>query len=156
MEGTILLAAALQNWERHSAHALAARDVAADIAKGSGKLLQVLSVYHYDEPSYGSGLSFEMAARHREDMMRQTDQLMDRRLEDYLEPLQQGGVEVKGLLRVGNPRVIIVETALRILADLLIIGSHSRRGIFDIALGGTAQQIGTHAPCPIVLVSPKP
>jgi nucleotide-binding universal stress UspA family protein len=59
-------------------------------------------------------------------------------------------------LRVGNPREVIVEMALRILADVLIIGSHSKRGIFDIALGGTAQQISSHAPCPVLLVSPKP
>jgi nucleotide-binding universal stress UspA family protein len=59
-------------------------------------------------------------------------------------------------LRVGNPRQVIVQTALRILADVLIIGSHSRRGIFDIALGGTAQQVSSQAPCPVMIVVPKP
>ena len=156
MEDTILLAAALQNWERHSAHALAARDVAATMAKGSGNRLQVLSVYGYDTPTYGTGLSLEMVARVREDEMRRIDQLMDHRMEEYVGPLQQDGIEVTCLLRVGNPREVIVETALRVLADVLIIGSHSRRGIFDIALGGTAQQISRHAPCPVMLVSPKP
>jgi hypothetical protein len=34
MYTTILLAAALQNWDRYSAHALAAREVAATLAKG--------------------------------------------------------------------------------------------------------------------------
>ena len=156
MEDTILLAAALQNWERHSVHALAARDVAATVAKGSGNRLQVLSVYEYDAPTYGSGLSLEMAARVREDEMRRADQLMDRRLDEYVAPLKQDGIEVTCLLRTGNPREVIVETALRILADVLIIGSHSKRGIFDLALGGTAQQISRHAPCPVMIVSPKP
>jgi nucleotide-binding universal stress UspA family protein len=156
MEDTILLAAALQNWERHSLNALAARDVAALMAKGSGNRLQVLSVYTYDAPTYGTGLSLEMVARIREDAMRRTDQLMDQRLDAYIAPLKQDGIEVTRLLRVGNPREVIAETALRILADVLIIGSHSKRGIFDIALGGTAQQILSHAPCPVLLVSPKP
>src|SRR4029434_9120823 len=47
MYTTILLAAALQDWERYSAHALAARDVAATLAKGAAQQLHVLSVYDY-------------------------------------------------------------------------------------------------------------
>ena len=35
---TILLAAALQNWDRYSAHALAAREVAATLAKGASQV----------------------------------------------------------------------------------------------------------------------
>lgn len=156
MESTILLAVALQNWDRYTAYALAARDVAAKMAKGAGNRLQVLSVYEYDAPTYGTGLSFEMAARYRENQMRHIDQLMDQKLDEYIAPLQQEGIEVVRLLQVGNPREVIVEAALRILADVLILGSHSKRGIFDLALGGTAQQIISRAPCPVMLVSPKP
>ena len=47
MYTTILLAAALQDWEHYSAHALAARDVAATLAKGAAQQLHVLSVYDY-------------------------------------------------------------------------------------------------------------
>ena len=47
MYTTILLAAALQDWERYSTHALAARDVAATLAKGAAQPLHVLSVYDY-------------------------------------------------------------------------------------------------------------
>src|SRR5262249_46399220 len=48
MYTTILLAAALQQWERYSAHALAAREVAATLAQGTSHHLYVLSVY--DDP----------------------------------------------------------------------------------------------------------
>ena len=41
MYTTILLAAALQQWERYSAHALAAREVAATLAKGTSNHLQI-------------------------------------------------------------------------------------------------------------------
>ena len=47
MYTTILLAAALQDWERYSTHALAARDVAATLAKGAAQPLHVLSIYDY-------------------------------------------------------------------------------------------------------------
>ena len=58
-------------------------------------------------------------------------------------------------MRAGNPRETIVQVARDIEADVLIIGSHSKRGILDIALGGTAQSVSRRAPCAVVLVSPK-
>jgi nucleotide-binding universal stress UspA family protein len=36
-----------------------------------------------------------------------------------------------------------------------VIGSHSKRGLLDIALGGTARHLSEHAPCPVVMVAPK-
>ena len=151
----ILLAVALQNWDRYSSHALTARDMATILAKGSGKPLHVLSVYNHESVDTGA-LSEDMAARHREDMQRRTTMLMERRLEEYIDPLKKAGIEVTGQLAIGNPRQIIVQTALTVEADLLILGSHSKRGILDIALGGTARQVISHAPCQVVLVSPKP
>jgi len=42
-------------------------------------------------------------------------------------------------LRLGSSRHVIVEVASEIEADLLVIGSHSKRGLFDIALGDTGE-----------------
>ncbi len=65
-------------------------------------------------------------------------------------------LEVTGTLRLGSPREVIVQVASDIQADLLVIGSHSKRSIFKVALGGTAQHVSRRAPCQVVLVSPKP
>ena len=48
MYTSILLSVALQDWERYSAHALAAREAAATLAKGAATPLHVLSVYEYE------------------------------------------------------------------------------------------------------------
>jgi nucleotide-binding universal stress UspA family protein len=154
MYNTILLSVALQSWERHSAHALAAREVAAALAKNAENPLHVLSVYDYETPP-ARGLAPEMAARHRDDLRQRTDSLMERRMDELITPLKEQGIEVKKLLRVGNPREVIVQVALSVMADLLIIGSHSKRGVLDIALGGTARRITSHAPCTVLMVSPK-
>ena len=155
MYNSILLAVALQRWERYSAHALAVREVAAAVAKHAATPVQVLSVYEYEKTRVPTEFPPEMAARHRADMQQRTDSLMERRLDDFIAPLKEAGIEVKKLLRVGNPRKVIVETALQVVADVLIIGSHSKRGVLDIALGGTAQSIAHKAPCTVVMVSPK-
>ena len=62
MYTTLLLAAALQDWERYSTHALAARDVAATLAKGAAQQLHVLSVYDYP-PMETTDLPPELAVR---------------------------------------------------------------------------------------------
>ena len=155
MYTTIVLAAALQDWERYSTHALAARDVAATLAKGAVQPLHVLSVYDYP-PMDTADLPPELAVRHREDLLRRTDKLMVDKLEAYVAPVEAEGVAVSRILRAGNPREVIVEVATSLKADLVILGSHSKRGLLDIELGGTAQQVSKAAPCLVLLVSPQP
>src|SRR5436305_14769219 len=113
MYTTILLAAALQDWERYSAHALAARNVAATLAKGAAQPLHVLSVYDYP-PVETTDLPPELAVRHREDLLRRTDKLMVDKLEAYVAPLRAGGVASSPISRVGNRRGVIVEVATRL------------------------------------------
>jgi nucleotide-binding universal stress UspA family protein len=154
MYQSILLAVALKDWERYSAHALAAREAAATLAKGAATPLHVLSVYEYERIP-ATGLSPEMDARHRDDLRLRADNLIERRMDDFIAPLKEVGIEVKKVLRVGKPREVIPQMALSVMADVLIIGSHSKRGILDIALGGTARHLTHEAPCTVLMVSPK-
>jgi nucleotide-binding universal stress UspA family protein len=155
MYGTILLAAALQDWERYSTHALAAREAAAAMAKGTTQHLHVLSVYDYDFKPPASGLPLDMVTQLREEDLRRTNALMERKLDDYIAPLKALGLEVTPVLRTGNPRSIILQMVDDLKADLLVIGSHSKRSLFDIMLGSTARHISQHAACTVVLVSPE-
>jgi nucleotide-binding universal stress UspA family protein len=154
MYRTILLAAALQDWDRYSAHAMAAREVAATLAKGATHHLHVLSVYDYHFKAPASGLPAEMVAQLHEEDLRSTNRLMEQKVEDYIAPLKAAGLEVTTFLRAGNPRSVIVETAAELKADALVIGSHSKRNFLDIALGGTATYLNHHVSCTVVLVSP--
>jgi nucleotide-binding universal stress UspA family protein len=80
---------------------------------------------------------------------------MVQKMETYIAPLRAEGVAITPLLRVGNLREVIGQVATAIKADLVILGSHSKRGLLDIALGGTAQPVSKAAPCLVVLVSPQ-
>jgi universal stress protein A len=150
----ILLAVALQQWEDLTSHALAARDVAAALAKGSGDRLTVLSVYEYGkikEPP----LSAELAARYREDMMRRIDAQMEMKMKAFVAAMQEREIAITPLVQAGDARKTIIEVAERLPADLLVIGAHSKRGMFDAVLGGTAAYVSRHAPCPVVMVTPR-
>lgn len=150
----ILLAVALQEWEEFTPQALAAREVAVTLAKGSGAKLLVLSVYDYGkikEPE----LSVEQAARYREDMMGRIDALMETKMKAFLAGVQNIEIEITPILRAGEPRKTIIEVAERLPADLLIIGAHNKRGVFGVAQGGTAAYVSRHAPCPVLLATPR-
>jgi nucleotide-binding universal stress UspA family protein len=155
MYRNILLAAALQNWEHYSAHALAARDVAATLARHAERL-HVLTVYE-NEPAVRipSSVPADMAAKFREQQVDQAERDVTEKMDDYVGVLTSQGIAVNRLIRLGSPRHLIVDMAQELEADLIVIGSHSKRGFLDIALGGTAKHVSEHAPCPVVMVTPK-
>ena len=154
MEHQILLAVALQQGEEFTPHALAAREVAVALAKGSGASLSVLSVYDYGEIKEPS-LSAEMAARYREDMMQRIDDSMETKMKAFLAGVQAMDIAVTPLVQVGEPRKTILEVAERLPAELLVIGAHNKRSVLDVVLGGTAGYVSRHAPCPVVMVTPR-
>jgi nucleotide-binding universal stress UspA family protein len=155
MYKNILLAAAFQNWEHYSTHALAARDVAATLARHAERL-HVLTVYEHEAIRIPAGVPAEMAAKLREQQTGGVDRMVAEKMDDYVGPLLSQGLSVEKIIRMGSsPRHLIIEVAQEVDADLLVIGSHSKRGLLDIALGGTARHVSEHAPCHVVMVAPK-
>jgi nucleotide-binding universal stress UspA family protein len=150
----ILLAVALQQWEEFTPHALAAREVAAALAKGSGAKLAVLSVYDYGEIKEPS-VSAEMAARYREDMMLRIDGSMETKIKAFLAGVQAMDSAITPIVQAGEPRKTILEVAERLPADLLVIGAHNKRSVLDVVLGGTAGHVSRHAPCSVIMVTPR-
>ena len=59
------------------------------------------------------------------------------------------------ILRTGDPRDMILQTAKEIHADLIVIGTHGRRGISRFLLGSVAEAIVRSAPCPVLTVRAK-
>jgi nucleotide-binding universal stress UspA family protein len=150
----ILLAVALQQWEEFTPHAIAAREVAAVLAKGSGAKLAVLSVYDYGEIKAPS-VSAEMAARYREDMMQRIDGSMETKMKAFLAGVQAMDNAITPIVQAGEPRKTILEVAERLPADLLVIGAHNKRSVLDVVLGGTAGHVSRHATCPVIMVTPR-
>jgi nucleotide-binding universal stress UspA family protein len=151
----ILLAVALQQWEEFTPHALTARDVAVTLAKGAGAKLTVLSVYDYGKIKEPSSLSADMAVRYREDMMQRIDAQMESKMKAFLADVQGMDLAITTVIQAGEPRKTIVDVAQRLSADLLVIGAHSKRSVLDAMLGGTAAYVSRHAPCPVIMGTPR-
>ncbi len=53
---------------------------------------------------------------------------------------------------VGKPASEIVKTATQWPADLIVIGSHGRRGVRRTLLGSVAEEVMRHAPCAVLVL----
>jgi nucleotide-binding universal stress UspA family protein len=71
--------------------------------------------------------------------------------------LERAGVPsaARSIAEAGDPRTTIVEQALTTNADLIVIGTHGRRGFTRLLLGSVAEAVLHEAPCPVLTVSPQ-
>ena len=53
---------------------------------------------------------------------------------------------------VGDARLVIEEAAIKLGADLIVMGTHGRRGLKRVLLGSVAESLVRTAPCPVLLV----
>lgn len=58
-------------------------------------------------------------------------------------------------VRRGNPADQIVQLAADLEADLIVVGTHGRRGLRRMLLGSVAEQVLRLARCPVFVVRPK-
>jgi nucleotide-binding universal stress UspA family protein len=67
---------------------------------------------------------------------------------------RKGGVARIGqvLLKTGDARDVINQTAKEVAADLIVMGTHGRRGVTRALLGSVAETVVRSAPCPVLTV----
>lgn len=128
-----------------SAHAI---DVGVDLAQSLRA--QVALVYALDPsliyaPEAGMAFDDLALAAERDGTRLMAD--LRARLPAGLHPLQ--------FLPRGEPGQEIVKAAKDWGADLIVVGSHGRRGLTRALVGSVAETVMRHAPCPILVVRPK-
>lgn len=58
-------------------------------------------------------------------------------------------------VRRGSPADHVVQLAAHLDADLIVVGTHGRRGLERILLGSVAERVARLARCPVYVVRPK-
>ena len=66
--------------------------------------------------------------------------------------LRDAGFEVSSRVMDGDPREVIVEQAEKQKADLIVLGSHGRRGWRRLVLGSVSEAVARYAPCSVQIV----
>ena len=65
---------------------------------------------------------------------------------------QEKGLQVKPELLLGSPAEKVIEYAMQMKPDLIVVGAKGLRATFGILLGGVAQQVVEYACCPVLVV----
>lgn len=66
--------------------------------------------------------------------------------------LSEAGYKTQTVVDEGYPSAKIVEQAAQWKADLIVMGSHGRKGIERFLMGSVAESVSRHAPCAVEVV----
>ncbi|MBU6432820.1 MAG: universal stress protein [Nitrospirae bacterium] len=120
--------------------------VVAQQAEASLMLLHVLEPVSY-------GLDFTLGHIRTREQLRES---WTKRLEELASSHQQSHVQMKSGLRGGLPVDSILDSAQTLPCDLIVMGTHGRRGISHAFSGSVAEAVLRKARCPVLTVrSPK-
>ena len=80
---------------------------------------------------------------------------VETKLSVLIDGARKAGVNARALAVSGTPDEAIAEAAKRNGADLLVMGTHGRKGVSRFFLGSVASRVISTAPCPVMTVRPE-
>jgi universal stress protein A len=95
-------------------------------------------------PFYASSLPTDFLDELRKDAQR--------RLDGSLTLAEREQFKARRVVLVGDPLSEIVEHATREKVDLVVMGTHGRKGMAHLFLGSVAERVVRTAPCPVLTV----
>ena len=79
---------------------------------------------------------------------------MRRMMDDPTGRLREAGLAVSSVVKMGDPRTLLVEEAKQWGADGLFVGARGLRGVKRFLLGSVSTAVAMRAPCPVEVVRP--
>lgn len=73
-------------------------------------------------------------------------------MERIRKSLSGKSIEVKTLVRQGDPAEKILETAQKMKADVIVTGSHGRHGTKKFLMGSVSSKVVDYSKCPVLVV----
>lgn len=69
-----------------------------------------------------------------------------------VQKVRTAGFQAEGAVRLGHVRTAVVDAAAKWRADLIVVGSHGRKGLQRILLGSVSDHVARHARCSVEIV----
>jgi nucleotide-binding universal stress UspA family protein len=122
-------------------------DYAIQLANQLGAAVCVLHVYPIPIYGFPDGTlitSAEVAAK--------LSEVAQMHLDDAVKSRQGRGVELSSILLTGNPWEEVVKVAKSEKVDLVVMGTHGRRGMSRALLGSVAERVLRESSVPVLVV----
>jgi nucleotide-binding universal stress UspA family protein len=123
-----------------------ALEYALDLAEKLGA--RVTIVHAFEIPVYGFPEGIALTT----DVAGEVEAVARKALEGLVHGSRRPGVQLDSILRQGAAWSEIAATATETSADLVVIGTHGRRGLAHALLGSVAEKVVRTSPCPVLTV----
>jgi nucleotide-binding universal stress UspA family protein len=130
-----------------------ALDEAIEMAKGNDTELLIAHAYQAPVMLPEQTVSAETYEERDRDLRNDVVE----RLQPLLGKARHEGVSARGLVLSGVPHTAIAEAAKESDADLIVMGTHGRKGVSRFFIGSVVSRVISTAPCPVMTVGgPRP
>ncbi len=129
-----------------------ALDTAIGLAKTNGAALSILYAYVPIVPLVPEQY---IEARTWDRVDAETRRWLEGQLAKTAVHAKKSGVRASALMVTGDPASQIVRAARARRFDLIVVGTHGRRGVSKFFLGSVAERVIATAPCPVLTVRGK-
>ena len=137
-----------------STPSLQALAYACQVAK---RLEAELLIVHVIEPAFRADATDVYVASPRGAVLLQEQlRLTEARLTRLCADLTKKGYRVHSIVKRGSPARAITDTAARVGAHLIVMGTLGRTGLAHMLIGSVAERVVRTAPCPVLTVRPRP
>lgn len=122
------------------------------------KVLSVEELVTIDIPMQASSLASIYPASLLDKLVADARALATGAVEAARKMLLQAGLKVldQGPIPVGEPRAVVLDQAQAWPADLIVLGSHGRRGLDRFLMGSVAESVAVHAHCSVEVIRGSP
>jgi len=124
-----------------------ARGIALELARRFDARVTLLHVWTVPSAVYGEGLSWPTEA---------LEAAAQRALDGELAASAKVHPPTEAKLRVGVPWERILESVKELDVDLVVMGTHGRRGLSRLVLGSVAEKLVRLSPVPVLTVGEEP
>ena len=122
-------------------------DQAVDLAAQVGGKVTLVHAYELPMYSFPDGVVVSSS-----DAAQQVTTVATQRLAASVEQRKERGVHIESVLRMGPPWDELNSVAAEEVADLIVVGTHGRRGFSRILLGSVAERLVKTAVRPVLVV----
>lgn len=127
-----------------------AEDLAVAMAMKYGAELSLVHVYELPSYVYTDMMYSSV------DLLAPIEAHLASELAKRLASVRSRGVECTSIFKSGFPPEEIIAAAKEINADLIVIGTHGRRGVKRVFLGSVAERVVRMSPIPVLTVRGTP